>query len=198
MPAEAAADRLAGAGHLQSAGRHGEAIELARAAEAEARAAERPDLVARSLGLAGVATAKRGDFEDGLATVRSGLSLALEHELTAEAAEVYQRLGTALESAADYAGARDALDTAIGLCERSGRRIAGAGMRRVHGVRPARARRLGSGRRAGGGAGRGRGGTGHARHSRRHPRRDRGLPRQCSPCTAAARALAEHLRCASS
>jgi len=120
MPAEAAADRLAGAGHLQSAGRHGEAIELARAAEAEARAAERPDLVARSLGLAGVATAKRGDFDDGLATVRSGLSLALEHELAAEAAEVYQRLGTALESAADYAGARDALDTAIGLCERSG------------------------------------------------------------------------------
>ena len=120
MPAEAAADRLAAAGHLQSAGRHGEAVAVAEAAGAEARAANRHDLLARALGLSGVATAKRGDFEDGLATVRSGLSLALEHELTAEAAEVYQRLGTALETAAQYAGARDALDTAIGLCERTG------------------------------------------------------------------------------
>ena len=53
-------------------------------------------------------------------TIRAGLSLALEHELTAEAAELYQRLGTALETAADYGGAREALDTAVGLCEASG------------------------------------------------------------------------------
>ena len=51
---------------------------------------------------------------------RRGLSLALEHELTREAAEVYQRLGTAREVAGDYGGARDALDTALGLCELSG------------------------------------------------------------------------------
>ena len=53
-------------------------------------------------------------------TIRAGLSLALEHELTAEAAELYQRLGTALETAADYGGAREALHTAVGLCEASG------------------------------------------------------------------------------
>src|SRR4029079_18611656 len=46
-----------------------------------------------------------------------GLSLALEHELTAEAAEVYQRLGTAHEVAGDYGGAPDELAVALGLCE---------------------------------------------------------------------------------
>ena len=56
------------------------------------------------------------------ATIRAGLSLALEHELTPVAAEVYQRLGTAHEVAGDYGGARDALGTALGLCERPGRR----------------------------------------------------------------------------
>jgi DNA-binding NarL/FixJ family response regulator len=55
-----------------------------------------------------------------VATIRAGLSLALEHELTTEAAELYQRLGTAFESAADYNGAREALGTAVGLCEASG------------------------------------------------------------------------------
>jgi ATP/maltotriose-dependent transcriptional regulator MalT len=72
------------------------------------------------MGLEGVARAKGGAFEEGIATIRGGLSLALEHELTREAAEVYQRLGTAREIAGDYGGARDALDTALGLCELSG------------------------------------------------------------------------------
>ena len=72
------------------------------------------------MGLEGVARAKGGAFEEGIATIRAGLSLALEHELTREAAEVYQRLGTAREIAGDYGGARDALDTALGLCELSG------------------------------------------------------------------------------
>jgi DNA-binding CsgD family transcriptional regulator len=120
LPGEAAAERLAAASHLQAAAEHGAAVELARAAGAEARAAERLDLRARALGLEGVALAKRGDYEVGLQTVRSGLSLALEHDLTAEAAEVYQRLGTTLEIAADYEGARGALDSALGLCEATG------------------------------------------------------------------------------
>jgi ATP/maltotriose-dependent transcriptional regulator MalT len=49
-------------------------------------------------------------------TVRAGLSLALAHELTPQAAELYQRLGTALETAGDYGGAHEALTTAVGLC----------------------------------------------------------------------------------
>ena len=55
-----------------------------------------------------------------MATVRAGLALALEHGLTSEAAEVYQRLGTTLEVAADYVGAEAALETAVGLCRTDG------------------------------------------------------------------------------
>ncbi len=120
LAGEAAAERLRVAGYRQSAGRHGDAVELAMAAAGEATRAERTDLRARALGLEGVARAKRGEFEAGVETIRAGLSLALEHELTAEAAELYQRLATALESAADYGGAREALHTAVGLCEASG------------------------------------------------------------------------------
>jgi ATP/maltotriose-dependent transcriptional regulator MalT len=120
FPAEAAAERLIGAGYQQSAGNHAEAYELTRQALEEAGRAERVDLRARALGLQGVVQVKGGDYEAGMETVRSGLSLALEHELTLVAAEVYQRLGTAHEIAGDYAGARDALSTAIGFCETGG------------------------------------------------------------------------------
>ena len=112
LRAEAAVERLRLGGYAQSAGRHGEAVELAMAA-----GVERVDLRARALGLEGVARAKRGEFDAGVAQIQAGLSLALEHDLTAEAAELYQRLATALESAADYGEARAVLTTAVGLCE---------------------------------------------------------------------------------
>jgi DNA-binding NarL/FixJ family response regulator len=117
---EAAAERLATAGYLQSAGKHSEAVELATVAGEEAVRADRVDLRARALGLRGVALAKRGEFDTGAETVRAALSLALEHELTVEAAELYQRLGTVLETAADYGGAQQALASAVGLCEAGG------------------------------------------------------------------------------
>ena len=98
-------------------GSHAEAAATAALAAAEAVRAERADLRARAMGLEGVARVKGGAFDEGVEIIRAGLSLALEHELTAEAAEVYQRLGTAREIAGDYGGARDALGTAIGLCE---------------------------------------------------------------------------------
>jgi ATP/maltotriose-dependent transcriptional regulator MalT len=120
LPGEAAAERLIAAGYLQSAGSHTEAVALARRAGEEAGRAERADLRARVLALEGVARVKGGEFEAGMETIRAGLSLALERELTLEAAEVYQRLATAHEIAGDYAGARDALDTAIGFCEANG------------------------------------------------------------------------------
>jgi DNA-binding CsgD family transcriptional regulator len=119
MPGEAAAERLVIAGYHQSAGRHGEAVETARLAGDEALRAERIDLRARAMGLQGVARVKGGAFDDGVEIIREGLSLALEHELTIEIAEVYQRLGTAHEIAGDYGGAREALGTALGMCERS-------------------------------------------------------------------------------
>jgi DNA-binding CsgD family transcriptional regulator len=120
LPGEAAAERLVIAGYLQSAGEHSEAAAVAGAARAEALRADRVGLRARAMGIEGVATVKVGEFDRGMEIVREGLSLALEYELTAETAEVYQRLGTAREIAGDYEGAADALGTAIGFCETGG------------------------------------------------------------------------------
>jgi ATP/maltotriose-dependent transcriptional regulator MalT len=120
LPGDAAAERLIIAGFLQSAGRHAESTEVARQAGDEAVRAERIDIRARAMGLQGVAIVKGGDFEGGIELIRSALALALEHELTAEAAEVYQRLGTAHEVRGDYGGAREALGAAIGLCRNTG------------------------------------------------------------------------------
>ena len=118
--AEAAADRLAAADFLQFAGRHGASLELSRRAGEEARGAGRMDLELRALATEGVVLAKRGEFERGLELVKQGLSLALEHGLTADAADAYQRLGTTFETAGDYASARDALASALDLCRAAG------------------------------------------------------------------------------
>jgi DNA-binding CsgD family transcriptional regulator len=120
LPGEAAAERLVTAAYLQSAGSHAEAVATARLAGEEAQRADRLDLRARALGLEGVARAKLGAFDEGTAVIRAGLALALEHELTLEAAEVYQRLAVAHEVTGDYGSAREALGTAIGLCELRG------------------------------------------------------------------------------
>ncbi len=120
QPGEAAAERLVAGGYLQSSGAHGEAIGLMTRAADEAARAERPDLQARALGVKGVATVKGGEYEAGIRIVQEGLALALEHELTLEAAEVYQRLGTAREISGDYAGALDALETAVSFCATGG------------------------------------------------------------------------------
>jgi DNA-binding CsgD family transcriptional regulator/tetratricopeptide (TPR) repeat protein len=119
-PAEAAVERLAMANHRRVGAGYGEAIELAVAAAEAAGRAGRHDLRARALGLEGVSRAKRGDFEAGLETVRSGLALALAHDFTAVAAELYQRLGLVLYDSADYRRAEEALDTALGLCRIDG------------------------------------------------------------------------------
>ncbi|HVE68435.1 MAG TPA: AAA family ATPase, partial [Solirubrobacteraceae bacterium] len=118
--ADAAAERLAMANHRRSGARYAEAIELAETAVDDARAADRIDLTARGLGVLGVVRAKGGEFDAGLETIRGGLALALEHDLTPVAAELYQRLSLALYDSADYRRAKDALDTALGLCEATG------------------------------------------------------------------------------
>ena len=117
--AEAAVELLAMANQRRLAAMHGEAIELAQTARAEADAAGRVDLRIRALGLEGVARAKHGDYEGGLETVRGGLALALEHDLTAVAAELYQRLSVTLYDSADYRRAEEALGTALELCRTS-------------------------------------------------------------------------------
>jgi DNA-binding CsgD family transcriptional regulator len=114
--AEAAVERLAMANYLRFAARHSEAVELARAAAKDAEHAERLDLRARALGLKGVAQAKRGEYQKGLETVRTGLALALELDLTPVAAELYQRLSVVLYDSADYRRAQETLDSALELC----------------------------------------------------------------------------------
>jgi predicted ATPase/DNA-binding CsgD family transcriptional regulator len=118
--ADAATDRLVAAGYLQRRGEHTEAEALAAEAEAEARSSGRLDLEAESLGLQGVARAKRGDVDRGLKLANAGLSLALDNGMTARAGSLYQCLGTVLESGARYGAARDAIESALGFCEASG------------------------------------------------------------------------------
>jgi DNA-binding NarL/FixJ family response regulator len=121
QPAEAALERLAMADHHRWGARYGEAIELTELAMEEASRAARADLKARLLGLQGVAQAKGGEFEQGLASVQAGLALALEEDLTPVAAELYQRLSLVLYDGADYRRAEEALDTALGLCRTDGK-----------------------------------------------------------------------------
>jgi len=120
LPGEAAVEHLAMANHLRLSGKHVAAVELARTAAAEAGAAGRDEVRIRALGLEGMARAKGGDFEPGLATVRGALAEAVERDLTAVAAELYQRLSLVLYDAADYGRAQQALDTALELCRASG------------------------------------------------------------------------------
>jgi tetratricopeptide (TPR) repeat protein len=64
--------------------------------------------------------AKLGQFEARREAVEAGLALALEHNLTGPASEVYYRLGAVLEHTAHYPASRDAYLTAIDYCEQHG------------------------------------------------------------------------------
>ncbi len=119
-PAEAAVERLAIGNYLRASASYAAAIELAQAAKQEAVHADRLDLRIRALGLEGLARAKGGEYEAGLETVRGGLALALEHDLTPVAAELYQRLSVVLYDSADYRGAKQMLDSALEFCRTGG------------------------------------------------------------------------------
>src|SRR4051812_28749550 len=113
LPADAALDHLAMGNHLRLIGKNAAAAALAQTAAAEAEKAGRLDLRLRSRGLEGLARGAGGEYERGLATIREALALALEHELTRVAAELYQRLSIVLYDAADYHQAAEALNTAL-------------------------------------------------------------------------------------
>ncbi len=117
LPAEAAATRLAAAAHLRSAGRYRAALELLSTATEEAQQADRPDLQARIMGLAGNVQSRMGQASEGLALVQQGLALALENNLASAAAEIYQRLADSLEHAGDYAGARETYLIGFDFCQ---------------------------------------------------------------------------------
>jgi DNA-binding NarL/FixJ family response regulator len=120
QPGEAAAERLAAAAHLRSALRFKPALELLGLAAHDATLAGRLDLDARILGLAGNVRARMGQYQVGLEQVRTGLALALEHNLSGPAAEVYQRLADSLEHAGDYTAARQLYLTAADFCQAQG------------------------------------------------------------------------------
>jgi DNA-binding CsgD family transcriptional regulator len=117
---EAAAERLAAAAHLRSAASFRAALQLAELAGRDARAAGRVDLQARVQALEGNVRARMGEGRAGLDLVRTALTTALDHNLTAAAAEIYQRLADSLEHGGDYAGARATYDDAFAFCTASG------------------------------------------------------------------------------
>jgi DNA-binding CsgD family transcriptional regulator len=116
-PADAAAERIAAAAHLRSAASFGPALRLLQVAGTEARSAGRVDLRARVLGLEGNVRARMGQGRDAVELVRAGLTMALDHNLTGPAAEIYQRLADSLEHAGDYPGAEETYQAASAYCE---------------------------------------------------------------------------------
>jgi tetratricopeptide (TPR) repeat protein len=118
-PADAALELIAMANQLRIAAQHGEAMVLAASARDAADRAGRLDLRLRALGVEGMARGKHGDYQEGLEMIRAALAVALEHSMTAVAAELYQRLSVVLYDGADLRSAEQALETALGLCDAS-------------------------------------------------------------------------------
>jgi DNA-binding CsgD family transcriptional regulator len=116
LPGEAAAERLAAASHLRSAGKFRAALDLLALAREGASRSQRWDLSARILGLEGNVRARMGEAEQGVATARAGLALALEHNLIGPAGEIYQRVADSLEHAGDYAAAKTTYLTGFDFC----------------------------------------------------------------------------------
>jgi DNA-binding CsgD family transcriptional regulator len=120
LAGDAAAELLAAAAHLDSAGNLAAALELVEWAQTEAARSGRHDLQARVLGVEGTVRAKLGQIDSGLEAARSGLQLALAENLVAPAAEAYQRIANVLENAGDYRAAWDAYQAAYDFCETQG------------------------------------------------------------------------------
>jgi DNA-binding CsgD family transcriptional regulator len=116
LPAEAAVERLMAAEQLEGAGQRRAALELVVRAEEDCGRSGRNDLTALALGFEGYLRAQLGDRKRGLETLRRGLALALEHNLSAAAAEVHYRLAYALVEAGDYRTAHRAFQTGIEYC----------------------------------------------------------------------------------
>ena len=124
-PGEAASERLAAAAYLRIAASFEAALHLLSVALVEARAAGRVDLEARIVGLEGNIRARTGQYASGLDQVRRALALALEHNLSTAAADVYQRLADALEHAGEYRAARETYLDAVAFCDARGVGLAG-------------------------------------------------------------------------
>ena len=118
--ASAATERLAIAAHLRSAASFRAALDVIDVVLENLRDGERPDLIARAEGLRGNVLARMGQTDEGVATVRAALDLALRHGAAEVAAEIYQRLADSLEHAGDYRAASRAYDVAFEFCQTRG------------------------------------------------------------------------------
>lgn len=126
--AEAAAERLAAASHLHSAGDLTGAMRLVREAwtdiDAAARDAAAPDVAAelraRAMGVEGLIRTKLGEGAAGTELTRKALDLALSHGLDSLTADIYYLYADALEQRTDYPAALDAWTDALTFCRTRG------------------------------------------------------------------------------
>jgi len=119
-PDQAATERLGAAAHLRSAASFRASLRLLDLAAPEAITAGRLDLQLRIRALEGNVRARMGEGERGVELVRSALTEALRANLSAVAAEAYQRLADSLEHRGDYAGAGETYDEAVAFCNAQG------------------------------------------------------------------------------
>ncbi len=117
---EAATEILAAARRNYGMSNQEGAVGLCEKAIELALQEERWDIQARALALKGDVLTSMGQTEIGVATVQAGLSLALQHNLTDAASEVYRRLGSALEYASQFTASREAYYTAYNFCQTQG------------------------------------------------------------------------------
>ena len=119
-PAEAVIDRLAMAAHLRSAASYSAALAALSAAEADAEASGRADLLLRVRGLRGNVLSRLGQAREGIAALRAALDQALAGSLSDTAAELQQRLADALEHSGDYRAAAAVYAAAYQYCDAHG------------------------------------------------------------------------------
>ncbi|NIR48851.1 hypothetical protein GWO43_10465, partial [candidate division KSB1 bacterium] len=110
----AVAARYTGLYHLETA------IEYCDRTIELANNVERWDIKARALALKGNVLSIQGNSEAGIETAHEGLSLALKHNSTDAAAEVYRRLGSTLEYASEFTASREVYFTAYNYCHNHG------------------------------------------------------------------------------
>ena len=134
------------AGYLRAAGQHGEAVELTAArAREEAVRAERADLRARALGLEGVARVKGGEFDEGIETIQRGPLARARARADAGGRRGLSAPGHRARDRRRLRAARATRSTRRSASATRARPRAGADLPELHGLRAARARRLGPG-----------------------------------------------------
>ena len=117
---DAAAEYLAAAARYTGLLQLNSAVELSVLSVESAMNADRHDIIARALGLKGNILAMQGKFDEGKQTAQKALSIALEHNQTEAASEVYRRLASTMDYASDYASAKEAYKTAYNYCVNTG------------------------------------------------------------------------------